>query len=65
VKNQERIKLTRQEAGRKDGQKVAREGWLILIGRLAVREGKKWLRFMAPNFTERLGEKGERTEGSV
>jgi hypothetical protein len=46
-------------------KKLLEKEVLTFIGRLDVREGKKWLRFMDPNFKEKLGEKVERAERAV
>jgi len=58
VKNQERIKLTRQEAGRKGGQKVARERGVEFYRSIGRKGGKKVAEVHGSEFYREIGRRG-------
>jgi general stress protein YciG len=64
VKNAERRKMTRQEAGRKGGEKVARERGLDFYRMIGRKGGEKVAEERGSEFYKEIGRKGGESRGN-
>lgn len=65
VKNEERRKMTRQEAGRKGGEKVARERGPEFYRAIGRKGGEKVAEERGSEFYRQIGRKGGESRRSV